>query len=262
MADRMDPAFLFEGVLFDLGNTLIPFTPRDSMEFVVRWYTSSGLTEEEVPFRTFLELFRSVVKQERKRADETLWESSVEYRSQMIAAMLKKLTNNGSDLFERLSSTHSDSFSACLNMRSSSRYVLNILRSARTLDGSELKVGLISNAMDGRAIRSFLEKEDLERYFDPLIISSEVGMTKPHPEIFEMALDEMDIRPERTVYVGDRYRTDILGSMDVRMKAVYTREYHTDGEPPEGVEINTPTITNILDLLPLLQDPSFADINR
>ncbi len=139
--------------------------------------------------------------------------------------------------------------------------VLDVLKSARTRDGSELKVGMISNAMDGRAIRTFLEEEDLLGYFDPLIISSEVGMTKPHPEIFEMALDEMNVQPERSVYIGDRYRTDVLGSMNVRMKAVYTREYHTDGEPPEGVEINTPTITNILDLLPLLQDPTFADIN-
>ncbi len=118
----MESTFLFEGVLFDLGNTLIPFTPRDSMEFVVRWYKSSGFSEDDVPFRTFLELFRSIVKGERNRAEETLWESSVEFRSKMMATQLMELKTDVPGLFEQLSSTHSDSFSACLKMRSSSRY--------------------------------------------------------------------------------------------------------------------------------------------
>jgi HAD superfamily hydrolase (TIGR01549 family) len=259
MADPMKSVILYEGVLFDLGNTLIPFTPRDSMEFVVRWHRESGLAENEIPFRDFLEIFRSVVRIERKRSAEELWESSVEFRSREIAGKLNDRFNMDSAIEERLRSTHTKSFSACLKMRSSSRYVLDILKASRTPGGEKVKLALISNAMDGRAIRNFIESEHLDSYFYPVIISAEVGFTKPHPEIFKMALEEMDLNPEQTVYIGDRYETDVIGARNAGMDSIYTREYHTAGEPPDDIAIDSPTIRNILDLLPLLSTHSNTD---
>jgi HAD superfamily hydrolase (TIGR01549 family) len=162
---------------------------------------------------------------------------------------------------ERLISNHSSSFTSCLRMRSSSRYILDILRNSTGPDGEPVTVGLISNAMDGRAIREFLEREGLGDYFKTIVISAEVNMTKPHTEIFEMALDAVNIDAGSTVYVGDRYFTDVVGSKNAGMKAVYIREYHTAGEPPEGIQIDAPVIENILDLPRILTDSSFAEIN-
>lgn len=255
----MKNLILYEGVLFDLGNTLIPFTPRDSMEFVVRWHRESGLADNEIPFRDFLDAFRSVVRTERKRSSRELWESSVEFRSKEIAEKLRESYNLDPGIEEGLRSTHTGSFAACLKMRSSSRYVLDILKSSGTPKGDKAKLALISNAMDGKAIRGFMERERLDAYFDPVIISAEVGFTKPHPEIFRMALDRMDLDPGNTVYIGDRYETDVVGARNAGMDSIYTREYHTAGEPPEGIEIDFRIVTNILDLLPLLSFHSSGD---
>ena len=54
--------------------------------------------------------------------------------------------------------------------------------------GDALKLGMISNAGDGQAIRQFIERNDLEGYFETIIISEEVGLAKPWKRIFEMAL--------------------------------------------------------------------------
>jgi FMN phosphatase YigB (HAD superfamily) len=55
------------------------------------------------------------------------------------------------------------------------------------------------------------------------------------------------------VYVGDRYIVDVEGSRKAGMNPIYIRQYHTSGEPPEGIVIDAPTIDHLLDLIPLLE---------
>ena len=251
----------YDGVLFDLGNTLIPFTPKNSMEFVVKWYHSSKIKETEVPFTDFLQVFRNVVRKERERSDIELWESSVEIRSNMMKNELELRGFDIQDIEGRLKSTHTGAFTTCLRIGHSSRYLLDILRSSAGRSGEPVKIGLISNAIDGKALRSFLDREGLTAYFDLIIISEEVRMAKPSTEIFQMALKELDLRPEKSIYIGDRYKADILGSRSAEMDAVYIREYNTAGEPPKGVEIDAPIINNILDLLPILESGINMDIH-
>ncbi|MFO8051986.1 MAG: HAD family hydrolase [Thermoplasmatota archaeon] len=242
-----------DGVIFDLGNTLIPFTPRDSMEFVMKWYSSSKMGSFDIPFSLFLETYREVVREERSRAARERWETSVDERSRRVA---EKLSNNKTGIevpFGSLKEHHSASFAATLHINSSARRVLDILSRSTNEKGTPLKLGLISNAGDPEAVRDFLDRESLTQYFCSIVISGDVGFAKPRAEIFLRALDMMKIKAERSVYVGDRYETDFMGSARVKMKPVYIRQFKTAGEPPEGVEIE-PTIKHILDLIPLLMD--------
>src|SRR5438105_5363911 len=68
-----------------------------------------------------------------------------------------------------------------------------------------LKLGLVSNAFDpGWLLRRDLEQMGIERRIDVAVFSSEVGVRKPHPEIFGRALTALEVAPERTVFVGAR----------------------------------------------------------
>jgi FMN phosphatase YigB (HAD superfamily) len=243
-----------DGVLFDLGNTLIPFTPADSMEFVLKWFHSIPGLEEQVPFPDFLETFRSVVQKERERMMDQEWETNVGTRSEMMETTLIQRGFDQKGISKLLKATHTGAFTSCLRIGKNGRYVLDILSTSTTETGEKLKIGLISNAGDEDAIRQFLDRNDLNHYFDSIIISAEVGIAKPWKRIFQMGLNEMDLSPDRSVYVGDRYRIDVLGSRKVGMKPVYIRQYHTAGEPPEGVEIDCTKIDHILDLIPLLEN--------
>ena len=45
-------------------------------------------------------------------------------------------------------------------------------------------------------------------------------MRKPHPAIFERALDALAVEPERTLFVGDRLYEDVRGAAEVGMTTV------------------------------------------
>jgi putative hydrolase of the HAD superfamily len=80
------------------------------------------------------------------------------------------------------------------------------------------KLGMISNASD--LARKVLRNLDMERRFDFVVISSEVGVNKPSPEIFHLALRQAKIHPHRAVYVGDRLNIDVKGARRAGMQAV------------------------------------------
>lgn len=86
------------------------------------------------------------------------------------------------------------------------------------LSKRDIKVGLISNATS--LARKVLKRLDLERYFDPIVISSEIGHRKPSREIFDVALDQADAAPSRTIYIGDKPAVDIMGAKKAGMNAI------------------------------------------
>lgn len=91
----------------------------------------------------------------------------------------------------------------------------------KTLQGQGYRLGLISNASDGEDVRTLLANHGLTQYFDPVLISAEVGMRKPHPHIFKIALTLCNTPPENTVMVGDTLEADILGANNAGMTSVW-----------------------------------------
>ena len=61
--------------------------------------------------------------------------------------------------------------------------------------------------------RGRLKAAGLLRLFDPLLISEEVGVAKPDALIFEMALTQLELRPEAVLYVGDSISHDREGCL-------------------------------------------------
>jgi epoxide hydrolase-like predicted phosphatase len=64
------------------------------------------------------------------------------------------------------------------------------------------RVGLISNAWP--EIRGLLETQwDLADAFEPLVLSAEVGLAKPDPRIFRLALERAQVEPSQAAFVDD-----------------------------------------------------------
>ncbi len=64
------------------------------------------------------------------------------------------------------------------------------------------KIGLLSNAPKG-FLRSLLQEHGLEKYFDEIVISSEVGLIKPDAEMFHHILQKMGAQPANVVFIDD-----------------------------------------------------------
>jgi putative hydrolase of the HAD superfamily len=99
-----------------------------------------------------------------------------------------------------------------------------------------LKLGLVSNAFDpGWLLHRDLEEMGLAQRLDFSVFSSEIGLRKPHPAIFEHALGALGVEPERTLFVGDRLFEDVRGAAELGMTTVQALWFRAD-EHPDGAE--------------------------
>lgn len=91
-------------------------------------------------------------------------------------------------------------------------------------------LGVVSNA-DGR-IAAILQKCGIAELFATVIDSHDVGVEKPDPRIFALALDRLHTRPDQAVYVGDIYGIDVVGSERAGLQAVLLDPLGGYGEVP------------------------------
>jgi putative hydrolase of the HAD superfamily len=90
----------------------------------------------------------------------------------------------------------------------------------RRLKQMEKLLGLVSNA-DVNEISGW-QKSPLQAFFDAVVFSCRVGFVKPEPEIYAVALSELNVRPEHVLYVGDGGSDELMGAKDVGMTTVLT----------------------------------------
>ncbi len=85
-----------------------------------------------------------------------------------------------------------------------------------------VKVGIITNAYQPMWLRDLeLSALGLLNYFPTCRVSAaDVGFLKPHPAIFEGALQCLGTRPEETVFIGDNPIADIAGAQGAGLHAI------------------------------------------
>ena len=78
------------------------------------------------------------------------------------------------------------------------------------------RLGVITN-FDGR-FRVIAQQLGLDRFFDPIVISSEIGADKPHEQIFRRALQAARVAADQALHVGDDPLCDWEGAEKVGMR--------------------------------------------
>lgn len=85
----------------------------------------------------------------------------------------------------------------------------------RALRERGVRTALLSNV--GVDVRPVLDREGLTPLLDAVVLSCEVGIPKPRPEIFCTALEGIGVTAERALMVGDSWRDDsAAGALGVR----------------------------------------------
>jgi putative hydrolase of the HAD superfamily len=98
------------------------------------------------------------------------------------------------------------------------------------------KLAIVSNAISNVS-RLALQKLDLTKYFDCIVLSRDLGVRKPDPEIFIYALRSMWIKGNEAVHVGDSLEEDVQGGKSVGMKTVWIkRDKEVKNIHPDFVE--------------------------
>lgn len=88
----------------------------------------------------------------------------------------------------------------------------------QAMAGRGLRLGVISNWDD--RLRRLLEALDLARCFEVIVISCEVGTSKPSPEIFAEAVKRLGVPAMQILHVGDSRAMDFEGACSAGLSAV------------------------------------------
>lgn len=90
----------------------------------------------------------------------------------------------------------------------------------RALRARGLRLAAVTNAAGGHQ-RGKLRALGLERAFDAVVISGEVGVAKPHAGIFHTACAALGVRAGQAVHVGDRLDLDAEGARAAGLHGVW-----------------------------------------
>jgi len=127
--------------------------------------------------------------------------------------------------------------------------VHNVLPSLRR----RYPIALVTNGASDTQ-RANLRVLGIERDFEAIVISGEVGVAKPDRSIFDMALRELGVEPENVWHIGDDLTTDVAGANAAGLTAAWLNRSGrpwSEGDPEVDHEIRSLTA-----LPELLQRPS------
>ena len=85
------------------------------------------------------------------------------------------------------------------------------------------KLALITNVQhptDRKKIIEILREANLSGYFEEIVVSTELGISKPNPRIFEKVIEKFNVKPNEAVMVGNIISTDIFGGNRVGLKTI------------------------------------------
>ncbi|TLS52215.1 HAD family hydrolase [Paenibacillus antri] len=187
-----------KAVLFDLDNTILDRSKtfrNFTLSFVNTYFNHVEITDHLV--RRIVEL------------DQDGYKDKAELFEELIVELPWKISPELPELMEY--------------------YELHYVRNATLMEQaqevvqhikSKYKTGLITN---GRTLIQYgkIDRIGLRNEFDLIVVSEEVGIKKPNPQIFKMALERLEVNPEECIYIGDHPTNDIEGAGKAGMKTIW-----------------------------------------
>jgi len=235
------------GVLFDYGNTLIPFGQREMDAEGAARIDALARALPDVPRARVEAAFGAARLAQFRKRRETLRETDPRDVIRAAAAAL------GATLPEERVEEEIAAYRAWfVGAAVAAPEVTGVLTSLRERG---LRLGLVSNFSLGEAIHDSLDHLGLREFLDAAIVSADLGIVKPHPEVFLAGARGLVLDPAEILFVGDNARLDIAGAQAVGMRTALITEhlaaaYHFERPGEDRVEV-TPDLTlhRLTDLL-------------
>jgi len=232
-----------KAVLFDAGHTLLYAHPDLGTVYAEATATFGVRLDPQRYADTFVPVFKETTK---------LYSSTSTASDAQDVAMWRDITRRIYDRLPPLSGIPFDSWFETLYRRFGSpevwRFYDDVESSLRHLRARGLKIGVVSN-WDTR-LKTISDGLGLTPLVDFIVISAEVGVRKPDPGIFRMALDRAGVRADEAIHVGDLLEEDVEGARraGVRPVLIDRKKRITGVAAPADLRV----VTTLAELLPLL----------
>ncbi len=112
-------------------------------------------------------------------------------------------------------------------------------------------LGVVSNFCP--VLKEIFVRLELDHHFKTIVSSEDVMVLKPDPGIFMIALDRVKAEPQESIYVGNVYDTDVVGSRRAGMTPVLI------DRRGELLETDCPKISELGELIGLLRRTNATD---
>jgi len=221
-----------KAVFFDAGHTLLYAHPDIGTVYSETTATFGVRVGPERFVETFVPVFKETTK---------IYSGTSTASDAQDVAMWRDITRRIYDRLPPLAGIPFDAWFETLYRRFGSpdvwRFYDDVETVLRDLRARGLKIGVVSN-WDTR-LKSICDGLGLARLVDFIVISAEVGVRKPDPGIFRMALDRAGVRPEEAIHVGDLLEEDVEGARraGVRPVLIDRKKRITAGGPPADVKV-------------------------
>lgn len=222
-----------QSILFDLNGTLIDIHTDEGNEeiyraisnfliyqgiYVHRWEVRDEYfrlmdeqrqaSGEDYPEFNVVEVWREFL-QRRPEASQALPEEKLKWLPHFLAEMYRGIARFRLQLYPE---------------------VKNVLEELQP----RFKLAALSDAQSAWALPE-IRAVGIEAYFQPIIISGDLGFRKPDKRIFEAALKGLDLPPEKVIFVGNDMYHDVYGAQQFGMKTVFFSS-NQGKKKMEGVE--------------------------
>lgn len=190
----------YKVILFDADETLFDFKKAEReafkntmIDFGVDYDESYHFnTYEEINSAIWKELEQGLITQEKlkiERFRRFINKIEMNFDENEVASTYMKYLGEGSFLFEGAIELIEDL---------SNKYTLSIVTNGLTI-------------VQERRIK----KSVIAKYFKDIVISEEVGIAKPHPDIFEHAISNLgEFKKDEILMIGDNLSSDIRGGIN------------------------------------------------
>ena len=226
----------YKAVIFDLYGTLIPnFSTKEYRRIVVQMASILSASPE-----TFWQLWSGTFR-------ESILGILPDSKAKIIHICDKLGLNPEQEKIIKAEQIRFDYEALSMVPRPEAVGVLLALKS------KGLKIGLISDCFSETV--TMWKDISLKSFFDITIFSCTVGLKKPDPRIYRMALEQLNVIPQDCLYIGDGSSHELTGALKVGMHPVWIRipdetgadNFRIDEESWDGTVISS--LKEVLDLV-------------
>jgi HAD superfamily hydrolase (TIGR01549 family) len=208
-----------KAVLFDMGGTLIDYTPPESFLVSCRAYgrrNNIKWLSEEVFDKIEMKEYKAREDAKFWRREFSLWKVF----SSELAIICRKIGE-----FEKLMEDFYRYYS--VNCGGAEIYQ-DALPTLSQLKEMNLYIGLVSNTCFPSKMHLWdLERFGLLRFFSHTLFSIDIGYRKPSIEIYCRALENNHIEPNETIFIGDQLDKDVYGPLSLGMGGILIDRFNS-----------------------------------
>lgn len=227
---------MIRGVIFDLGGTLITQAEFEepNARGLLGWLRERGHTVPD-SFVDALKAKRRALWDGRKGTEEVT-------AGQAIGAVLASC-NLPADASMLVEAEHAF-FTYELE---SVRPLPGAVDVLKRLNGSGLRLALISNASSDYFVQECCRRLGFAPYLEPIVSSAAIGWAKPDRRIFQAVLGRWRVPPEAVTMIGDTLEADIAGAHHAGMRSILVTMIHSPGAPTSIGSIRPTATAETLD---------------